>query len=200
MSQTNLNAEKFTDLWLNCMGHQIQSGVELSAASLECLSKLCEIDSSAIKRETAHAVSLAQQCMEARSPVEVSSLVAEQWRGRMQEQTALAQQVGELLGNTAMQLNQFWQQHVVEMNKQCTSCLRSASSHGTGAGKFSGLWDDSTHNMPAMFGKFLESGKQLSDAWNENMKQVVPHLFQAAAEQADATTRKAAGKGAKAQA
>nr|WP_233171007.1 hypothetical protein [Herbaspirillum sp. ASV7] len=193
------NMDKYADLWLVWASHQIESGVELGAGTLECLSKIYDLDTNFLRQETGNAILLAKQCVEARTPVEAASMVAERWRGGLQESAAFAGQLGKLLGDVTVKLNHSLQQRMVEMNKECATCVHSAGDHHlAGNGDLSHLFEKSLQEMPGMFGKMMESGKQISEAWSDSLRHVAPQMLAAAAVANDQHARKSAGKTAKA--
>jgi len=194
------NMDKFADLWLACASHQIESGVELGASALDCMSKIYDLDTNFLRRETGNAILLAKQCVEARTPVEAASMMAERWRGELQESAVFAKQLGELLGDVTVKLNHSMQQRMIEVNKECVSCLHGAGSHRLpGNADMAHLFDKSFQELPGMFGKMMESGKQITEAWSDGLKHVVPQMLAAANVANDHAARKSAGKVAKAE-
>lgn len=192
--------DKYADLWLVWASHQIESGVELGASTLECMSKIYDLNTNFLRRETGNAILLAKQCVEARTPVEAASMMAERWRGELQESAVFAKQLGELLGDVTVKLNHSMQQRMVDVNKECATCLHSAGNQRlTGNGDMAHLFDKNFQELPGMFGKMMESGKQISEAWSDSLKHVVPQMFAAAGVANDHTARKSAGKVAKAE-
>ena len=198
MSQPTM--DKYADLWVLCASQQIELGVEFGAAAMECMSKVYDLDSNFVRREMGNAILLVKQCVDARTPIEAASLVAERWRAEMQEGAKFTQQLGELLGNATIKLNHSVQRHAIEVNKQCTSCLQGVASHRAASnGDLTHLLDKSMHELPGMLGKMFESGKQISDAWSNGIQQVVPQILAATALPSESTSRKPAAKGTKAE-
>ena len=127
-------------------------------------------------------------------------MMAERWRGEMQESAVFAKQLGELLGDVTVKLNHSMQQRMIAVNKECVSCL-----HGAGTQRLPGnvdmaqLFDKSFQELPSMFGKMMESGKQITEAWSDGLKHVVPQMLAAANVANDHAARKSAGKAVKAE-
>ncbi|WP_254427072.1 hypothetical protein [Herbaspirillum sp. VT-16-41] len=193
MAAPNMN--KFADLWLACASHQIEASVELGASTLEYMSKIHDLETNFLRRETGNAILLTKQCVEARTPLEAASMMAERWRVELQESAVFAKQLGELLGDVTVKLNHSMQQRMIEVNKECVSCLHGAGNRRLpGNADMAQFFDKSFQELPGMFGKIMESGKQITEAWSDGLKHVVPQMLAAASVANDHAARKSASK------
>ncbi|MBG7618046.1 hypothetical protein I5R65_01080 [Herbaspirillum sp. AP02] len=122
------NMDNYADFWLGYASHQIEAGVELGATTLASMSKLYDLDTSFLRRESGNAILLAKQCVEARTPVEAASMMAERWRSEMQESAVFAGQLVEWLAELSARLNHATQQRMAGLNGQYAGYLNSASS------------------------------------------------------------------------
>ncbi|WP_343651294.1 hypothetical protein [Herbaspirillum sp.] len=127
------NMDNYADFWLGYASHQIEASVELGATTLASMSKLYDLDSSFLRRESGNAILLAKQCVEARTPVEAASMMAERWRNEMQESAVFAGQLVEWLAELTARLNHATQQRMTGLNGQYAAYLDNATSGTNGA-------------------------------------------------------------------
>ncbi|QNB07552.1 hypothetical protein G5S34_12775 [Herbaspirillum frisingense] len=127
------NMDNYADFWLGYASQQIEASVELGATTLASMSKLYDLDTSFLRRETGNAILLAKQCVEARTPVEAASMMVERWRNEMQESAVFAGQLVEWLAELSARLNHATQERMTGLNGQYGGFLSSASSGASSA-------------------------------------------------------------------
>ncbi|MCA1324768.1 hypothetical protein [Herbaspirillum sp. alder98] len=148
------------------ISHQLESGADFTANSLDFLSKLCDLNMAMYRRETAHLVQAAQHSISSLSSAELGTLATKQLPSRVQESFAFAQQKMALINKTNALLISSMQQHAIDMNKQFTACLGSNPS-GTGADNQLAMFP--SNGLPSVFGQMIENGKHMAESWNSHM-------------------------------
>jgi hypothetical protein len=89
------------------------------------MSKIYDLNTNFLRRETGNAILLAKQCVEARTPVEAASMMADAGAASCRKAQSLPDDWVSCFGIT-VKLNHSMQQRMVDVNKDAAACTAPA--------------------------------------------------------------------------